>query len=86
MRPLIFLTAACMFALSGCASISPEDRRAADAARCKSYGFKNGSSEFARCLLEVDLDRAADRRAAQSRLSGGYGPGWRGYGRYGGWW
>ncbi len=51
-------------ALSGCVSVSPAERRAADENQCRSYGFRPGTDAFAACLQRIDLSRAADRRAA----------------------
>jgi hypothetical protein len=70
------------FTSGACATTSPAERRAADEARCQSYGFRKGTDALAKCLLDVDLDRAADRRA----LDGPYvygGPGWYGGRRWG---
>jgi hypothetical protein len=58
--------------VAACASTSPEERRAADEARCRSYGFRRGTDAFSKCLLDIDLDRAAERRA---NLGYGWGPG-----------
>lgn len=65
---------------SGCVSLA--ERRALDEERCRSYGFRPGSEAFASCLLEVDLDRAASRRAWVERDFGprygiGFGYGFR---------
>ena len=56
--------------LSGC--VTPQERRAGDEGRCRSYGFRPGTEAFAKCLLDIDLSRDADRRAF---LNGPY-PGW----------
>lgn len=53
--------------LSGCQTISPEERRAADERTCLRYGFKPNTDALARCLLDLDLDRRADGRAFQAR-------------------
>jgi hypothetical protein len=50
--------------IGACASTSPAQRRAADETRCRSYGFQPRTDGFSKCLLDIDLDRAADRRAA----------------------
>jgi hypothetical protein len=65
---------------SGCVSVA--ERRALDEERCRSYGFRPGSEGFANCLLDVDLDRAASRRAWMERDFGpsygfGFGYGFR---------
>lgn len=49
--------------LSGCQTVTPEERRAADEKRCASYGFRRGTDNFATCLQRIDLDRNAERRA-----------------------
>ncbi|MBB3950840.1 hypothetical protein [Aureimonas jatrophae] len=72
--------------LSACVSASPEERRAADEAACRDYGFRPRTTAFAECLQRRDIERSADRRA---RLYGGgvgiggagLGVGW-GYGRF----
>ncbi|MCK4205995.1 hypothetical protein J3U99_14555 [Brucella pituitosa] len=53
--------------LAGCQTMTPEQRRAADEQTCRSYGFKQKSDAFSNCLLQLDLDRRADRRAWQNR-------------------
>ena len=60
---------------SGC--MTQAEVRAADEQRCRGYGFRAGTDAFASCLLEVDLDRAADRRYRFD----GFGPGPWPYGR-----
>lgn len=68
-------------ALSGC--VTTEDLRASDAAQCQSYGFRAPSEAFSNCLLQIDLDRSAARRARFDRLDGGfYGPGPYGWRRW----
>jgi hypothetical protein len=59
--------------LGGC--MTAAEMRAADEARCRSYGFRAGSEGFANCLMEIDLDRSAARRA-RFEASGFYGPYW----------
>ncbi len=64
-----------------CATVSPAEQRHADEARCQSYGFRRGSDAFAKCMLDVALDRSADRRADLYSLNSfgpgpGWGPGW----------
>jgi hypothetical protein len=62
MRTLAFAVAALgLLAVGGCVT-SPEELRAADEAQCRSYGFRDRSEAFANCLLELDLDRRAERR------------------------
>lgn len=64
-----------------CASTSPEARRSADEARCRSYGFRKGTDPFSKCLLDIDLDRAAERRA-NLNYPYGWGPGGGRFWRY----
>ena len=69
--------------VSGCVSVSPQERRAADEARCRDYGFRKGTEAFAECLQRIDLSRTADRRARlydDPFYVGGVVPG-GGYGR-----
>ena len=54
--------------LAGCVTMTPEQRRAADEQTCRSYGFKARTDAFANCLMRLDLDRRADRRAWQNRV------------------
>lgn len=49
--------------VAGCQTITPEERRAIDGRTCSSYGFKRGTDAFARCLLDLELDRRATSRA-----------------------
>ncbi len=44
--------------LVGCVS-SPEQRRAADEAKCRSYGFTKKNDAFAECMQRIDLQRSA---------------------------
>ncbi len=74
-------------ALGACVSATPEERRAADAAACRDYGFRPRTTAFAECLQRRDIERSADRRARLygagvgiGGYNGGLGVGW-GYGR-----
>ncbi|TPM28110.1 hypothetical protein [Mesorhizobium sp. B2-3-4] len=49
---------------AGCTAVSAEDRRAADEAKCRSYGFLKKNDAFAECLQRIDLDRRAELRSA----------------------
>lgn len=49
--------------LVACTTMTPADQRRADETQCRSYGFRVGTDGFSRCLLALDLNRAADRRA-----------------------
>ncbi len=60
-RILAFIALA--LALSACQSLTPEQQRVADEATCRGYGFKQGSTPFANCLMNQDLDRRADARS-----------------------
>jgi hypothetical protein len=64
MRRSMIAGFALLAAIAGCTTMTPEERRAADEATCRSYGFRKGSDAFASCLLQLDLDRRASRRAA----------------------
>lgn len=83
MRAAVPLLLLASLALAGCVTPTPQERRAADEAQCRDYGFRPNTDRFAECLQRIDLEREADRRA---RI---YGPGYRGgigvgigYGRY----
>lgn len=49
---------------AGC--MTAEDRRAADEAKCRSYGFVRKNDAFAECLQRIDLARRADLRSASA--------------------
>lgn len=69
MRKIRYLAVvAAALLLGACETTSPAQQRAADEARCKSYGFRHGTDSFSKCLLDIDLDRAADRRARREEL------------------
>lgn len=55
--------------LTGCQTMTPEERRAADEAKCSSYGFKRKTDAFAACLQRIDLDRSADMRARDAEFA-----------------
>ncbi|WP_457796268.1 hypothetical protein [Methylocystis sp. S23] len=79
MRFFGFLAVLALGAMLGaCETTTPAQQRAADEARCRSYGFKRATDAFSKCLLDVDLDRAADRRERRQELL--YYPGPRFYG------
>ncbi|MBB3144196.1 hypothetical protein FHS21_000579 [Phyllobacterium trifolii] len=63
MRPLAGLTVLLTLLITGCVSMTPEERRALDNQTCSSYGFRRGTDAFANCLLNLDLDRRAASRA-----------------------
>lgn len=82
MRTAFLAAAAVSLLLGACETTSPARQRAADDARCRSYGFRRGTDGFSKCLLDIDLDRAADRRARRDEMLAGprfYGAP---YGRY----
>lgn len=47
--------------LAGC--VTAEEQRAADEAKCRSYGFSKRNDAFAECLQRIELDRRAEFRA-----------------------
>jgi hypothetical protein len=63
MLKVVAMSAAIAASLSGCTTMNGPDRRAADEARCRDYGFQSRTTAFAECLQRIDLDRSADRRA-----------------------
>jgi hypothetical protein len=67
-RKDFFVVAALGLLLGGCETTSPAQQRAADETRCKSYGFRRATDAFAKCLQDIDLDRAADRRSRRDEL------------------
>lgn len=64
MRPRVFLLLGCLL-LAGCTTITPEEQRALDEEKCRSYGFTKRNDAFAECLQRLELDRRAQRRANQ---------------------
>jgi hypothetical protein len=64
----ILATIAIVVTLGACETTSPAQQRAADDTRCRSFGFKRGTDAFSKCLLDLDLNRSADRRAAREEL------------------
>ena len=50
------------FLLSG--SLTPEQQRAADEERCRSYGFTRRNDAFAECMQRIDLARRARLNSA----------------------
>jgi hypothetical protein len=66
----------CTLFLVACTTTTPAERRLADEAQCRSYGFRPGTDGFSRCLLALDLNRAANRRAQLDYLYGVGRPGW----------
>jgi len=55
--------------LAGCQTMTPEQRRAADEAKCSAYGFKKKTDAFAECLQRIDLDRSAEMRARDAEFA-----------------
>jgi hypothetical protein len=55
-------------AAGGC--VSAQEQRGYDEERCRSYGFRQATDAFARCLLDLDLDRSATLR---QRVDTGFG-------------
>ena len=56
--------------LAGC--VTPEQQRAADEERCRSYGFMKRNDAFAECMQRLDLDRRARLRSGP--YYDGFGP------------
>ena len=80
----LLMAAAAALLVGACNATSPAEQRASDEARCRSYGFRPATDAYSKCLLQVDLDRSADRRAARYDTAYGFGP--RGWYRGRGWW
>lgn len=54
-------------ALSGCSQYRAErqaEQNQADGAKCESFGAARGSVPYIQCMVEMDNQRAANRRAA----------------------
>jgi hypothetical protein len=63
--------------LGACTTVSLEEQRRTNEIRCRSYGFRPASDAFAKCLLDVDLDRSAERRHRFDQMMGPrWGPYW----------
>ncbi len=58
--------------LAACQTMTPEERRAADETTCAGYGFRRGSEAMGRCMLDLELDRRAESRAAHIRASNSF--------------
>ena len=56
------LVAGALLALTCAGCVTDAELRAADEGRCRSFGFRTQSDGFANCLLQLDLDRSAERR------------------------
>lgn len=71
MRPAIF---AALIALAGC--VSAEEQIAKDTEtskkQCAAYGFRPGTSDFARCVF-MSNTQLSDHRAEQSRRLAAFG-------------
>lgn len=50
MRSEILIAIALAAFAAGCTMMTPEERRAADEAQCRSYGFSKKNDAFAACL------------------------------------
>lgn len=58
------MVAALALLCAGC--MTAQDRRAADEAKCRSYGFTKKNDAFAECLQRIDLERRAELRSASA--------------------
>lgn len=54
--------------VAGCATMTPEERRAMDEQECRDFGFKPETDAFAGCLQRIELDRRAARRAQMAAM------------------
>lgn len=52
----------CLIALLLTGCMTAQERRAADEAKCRSYGFERRNDAFAECLQRIDLARRAALR------------------------
>jgi len=62
------LTFAALALLAGCTTMTPQERRAADEATCRDFGFRKKNDAFAACLQRLELDRRAQWRANQAQF------------------
>lgn len=69
MKKLIFIMIGLTGLSTGCTSVTPEQRRLADEQTCRNFGFKPGNEGMANCLMRLELDRRAERRAWDSQLA-----------------
>ena len=76
MRSKILIAIALAAFAAGCTTMTPEERRAADEAQCRSYGFSKKNDAFAACLQRIELDRRAQRRADGLTFHRGYYDPW----------
>ena len=58
---------AVLLLISGCQTMSPAERRAADMETCRNYGFKRNNDALAECMMRLDLDRRQARRENAAR-------------------
>ena len=58
------ITASLFAAIALTACASPEQVRAEDEGRCRSYGFQTGTEAFAQCMQREDLTRRRELYAA----------------------
>jgi hypothetical protein len=57
---LRLVSVALLLLLAGCMTV--EEQRAADEAKCRSYGFMRRNDAFAECMQRLDLARRAAYR------------------------
>lgn len=76
MRSEILIAIALAAFAAGCTTMTPEERRAADEAQCRSYGFSKKNDAFAACLQRIELDRRTQRRADALTFHRGYYDPW----------
>jgi hypothetical protein len=65
MRPLMIFIG--LLAFSGCAQYRAErqaEQNQADGAKCESFGAIRGTAPYIQCMVDMDNQRAANRRAA----------------------
>jgi hypothetical protein len=77
MRTGVIVLSLLAIVAGGCTTMTPEERRAADEAQCRSYGFTKRNDAFAACLQRIDLDRREQRRANDRALDRNYDPFYR---------
>jgi hypothetical protein len=76
MRSKMLVTLGVLALAAGCTTMTPEERRAADEEKCRSYGFTRKNDAFAACLQRINLDRRAQRRADSLAFQRGYYDPW----------
>jgi len=64
----VAIACSALIALAGCDTMSPEQARVQEDQSCADYGFKPGTDEFAKCMMQLDQTRIANNAEARRRF------------------